>query len=535
MTRTRSIGEIFAHNPEGVNLIGFPTTDTPILLSLEYLLSREPLLKQIEEKGSGKKTVAVSFDPRYIRERQEFFRRVDSPGFRTRFFDTYLKQFRAPSSYQSKEGFLDLCSAVYEIVQRARTDLGGLRGIEEVQKILPKIDSFDSELKRMLELLKSIESGSVFAIDTAGGQVRMLSKMPLEGMVLDTSSFESKTISAVLDRLNRTGILKLKEEAVNIAEELGIGFKRRIFDYVEGELRVRPGEENIRSNIESIAFPLRLNDLYDKFVQACQRYNLNLAREAFGQRELREMGLDECSSEELERAIREEMGGICLMPPQTTPKFGDHYDIRRLFPPKLMSTHFWQMYDEDEGYVPIDFKTTSRERKFLIAGLHSGSKSFFIENLVIASILGQLGVDLFGDSVTLPAYQRIYYYRNTQNTGGVGKLETEIRAINQIARQAKEKDAIFIDEFLDSTGAEIGHVMGKMILRKLRESRATVFVASHKDTDYARLKKEGWIIMSPDYEIEKDRVKPLRRLVRGAPDEGINVRYIEEKYRDLFK
>ena len=190
-------------------------------------------------------------------------------------------------------------------------------------------------------------------------------------------------------------------------------------------------------------------------------------------------------------------------------------------------------YRLEDPFVPIDFKTRVSEKKFLIAGLHSGGKSFFLENIVLASILGQAGLMLPADSIKLPKYDHIYYYRNVDNCEG-GKLETELRAVDRIINKAGSGDLIVIDEFLDSTSAEIANSLGSSILDRLVKSKSTVFVTSHRNTNYDQLSKAGWTLLSPDYDIEGEKVKPTLSLTRGPPDAKVNERYILEKYDGIF-
>jgi len=82
-----------------------------------------------------------------------------------------------------------------------------------------------------------------------------------------------------------------------------------------------------------------------------------------------------------------------------------------------------------------------------------------------------------------------------------------------------EKSEIVIDEFLDSAEAHVATYLGPDILNDLARSEATVFVSSHRAHSYRRLAEQGWTIMSPDYEIVKER-KPVfnKSTTTGQPD-----------------
>lgn|GEM_PF-2008583 len=309
-----------------------------------------------------------------------------------------------------------------------------------------------------------------------------------------------------------------------MANEVGLEFQRNIFNYVRKEFKFSK-LGNLRRDFEQLAFPARLHSEYSDFLEFSAEYDTELVRD----------DLSEYCEEDTDVAIAfvraldetsKKKGKFINNP--ICAKFSNHYNIRGLFPPTLMEDS-----EIRKPFIPIDFRTKPSETKILMAGLHSGCKTFYLDNLVAASIIGQTGESLIAESLTVPKYNRIFYYKSTDSGNG-GKCETELIQVNSIISRAQKGDLLVIDEFLDSAQAEIANTIGPAILDRLLGSKATVIVTSHRCTDYDSLAEKGWTIMTPDYEIREERVIPLKRLVRGLPNQKVNMQYIQGRFNDIF-
>ena len=106
--------------------------------------------------------------------------------------------------------------------------------------------------------------------------------------------------------------------------------------------------------------------------------------------------------------------------------------------------------------------------------------------------------------------------------------------ITDFLERAKKGDLVVIDEFLDSVDPEVSEVLVPRLLDKFGRLKSTVFIASHRVKDYDQYSKEGWTVLSPEY-LVGDKIVPAKRLRRGFPEQGINVRYIKERHPDLFR
>jgi len=519
MSKQPAIAEIFEYYPEGINLTGFPQVH--ILDTLGRKLGQEELLKWHQTEVRGRKFVYPSFCPELAEKRQAFFKRLRSSNkVKKTFFDRGLPETRDLHRL-TYEGFIDLCSEIYETLETARVELKPFRYMLEAKRILRRVNGFDSKLEKMLRTLEKIENARTFALDTEKGRIAFIPKMPE-----NSTEFVNEN-SRPLEWNDETFCdvrLSMKKKVIDIAKDLGLEFRKTILKYVRDEFKFSPGKENLRRDYEQLAFPIRLNSVYDYFLEACREYDAELVRE----------NLTRYSEDEIDTNVFIEMfdrfseRGAPLMHEPVYVEFNNHYDIRGLFPPTLM-----ERGSCDRPFIPIDFKTKPSERKFLMAGLHSGGKSFFLENLVLLSLIGQMGEALPAESLTLPRYNRIFFYKNTSVNQG-GKCESELNQINSIIHRSRERDLLVLDEFLDSADTEIAGAIGPAILDKLIETDATVMVTSHRCTDYKLLARRGWTLMTPDYEIREGKVIPMKRLVRGPPDHDVNMSYILERYNSIF-
>ena len=300
-------------------------------------------------------------------------------------------------------------------------------------------------------------------------------------------------------------IVKMKKAVLNLAERGENNFKARIIKFAMDEFEFDSENQNLRSLIEQLGLPVRLYAKHKKL--------LNLNEDGY---------VD---------SWRDEIYAHQPVTSETTPTFGGHYDIRNLCPINLLGR-----YGVSSEFTPIDLKTRCSENKFLLVGLHSGGKSFLLENLVLASIYGQIPLNMFADKIKMPRYERIFYYKNPDNNrNGKGKAEKEVADIAKITKEARKGDLLVFDEFLDSTDVSIASWLGPDLLEPLRKSKATVFVSTHRAHDYKALEKAGWTIMSPGYKIEKGIVTPTHTIERGIPNPQINKKYMRQRVNSILK
>ncbi|MEN9625919.1 MAG: MutS domain [archaeon] len=479
-----SLADLFEYIPGSIRLTGFPSS--PIFDTLRQTLGKEALLSRYQTEDKKKKVVTPSFSLEYRVQRQRFFQKLTDETIES---DIFKREFQQKPEGRGIEHFFDFCEEVYTIINDVYKVLQNFGHLPEAKNIRAKLASFDKDLHATLQALNTIQQTKVFAYNTENGVIVPMKEMPHESKKLQYKAEKADRWTIMGEDMIDEIKIKMKKAALSMTRYGTDSFKRRIKQFVEDEFSF--DEDNLRGEFEQLALPIRLYAAYRKFLQT-------------------------------HADIRDEED-------LTThyPQFSDHYHIENLLPLNLLRTR--------RDPIPINFKTKPKEKKFMIAGLHSGGKSFFLENLVLASVIGQIPLPLPAGRITLPHYRRIFYYRNQNNGGGNdGKLIGEVKTTENIIQGAGEEDAIFLDEFLDSVSTASATYLVPVMLERLEKSRATLFVSSHRNVNYRSLIRRGWTILSPDYQIQNGKVVPAHKIKRGIPSERINKRFVAEKCEGIF-
>ncbi|PIN93114.1 hypothetical protein COU54_04310 [Candidatus Pacearchaeota archaeon CG10_big_fil_rev_8_21_14_0_10_31_24] len=507
MGNVPSVAEIFEYNPRTLNFRGFPNSS--FLKGICNTLKREESFKSY-----GDSVIYPGFQSKYAHQRQQFFQELEvGARMANNIFDERYNSSRRLSRNASDERFIDFSQKVRDILQMAREGVNSIRYMPEARNVLKKIKEFYKKFGDYCSELDEIEKEHRFVIDTNSGEISIFN-----GEHPKIKGKFSRSCRIYGDEQIK---YKMKKTALDMYEQGKENLKQGIHQFVKKEFMLHRGVKNLRSNFEQIAMPVRLHSQYSRFT-------MNWTDEG------------EESEEGLGGIIRrdEEYGFESSLPvsdiaPLRPASFAQHYNIRNMFPISLSNSSRYV-----DRFVPIDFVTRRGERKFIFAGLHSGGKSFLLENLVLASISGEfIGEKVPADSFVLPLYERIFYYRNVDN-GNIatetGKAESEMNDIMKITELSGKGDLVVIDEFLDSTTGDIATGLSPLLLNVLNKSKATVFVSTHRVHNFKSLQKNGWTIMSPEHQIKNGIVMPSRKLKRSIPDEEINKRYIHERFKDML-
>ncbi|MEK6825821.1 MAG: hypothetical protein AABY00_03475 [Nanoarchaeota archaeon] len=501
MRKQHAITEMFRYCYGETDLRGFPPSSYLNLVC--RTLGKEELLREhrrTDHKGTA--IVLPSFPLAYVGERQQFFDRVDTyPEIHRCIFDGL---FPTPDHRKySNERFIDFCKQVYETIEEAREAMQPLKHLPEARTVLKTIDRFERRLGTYSHSLDALENFDMFLVDSRTGS--------LQGVRKDSRGKENVYLGRGCDL--HPIVVRMKKKALEMIEQGKKNFREDIFNFSKGEFGlVKRG--NLRSRFEQVAVPVRLHVAYRRFLDAYERQSKD----------------NDEDREDDERFYDSRLPYSTIAHPRFA-QFAEHYRILNMFPLSLSRSD--QCPDR---FVPIDFVTRRGEKKFLVVGLHSGGKSFFLENLVLASIGGQqLGERIPADELVLPRYERIIYYRNQESSSNTeGKAVTEVKEIGSIIPQLRKDDLFVADEFLDSARQGIETWLGPQMLDKLYESRATVFVCTHRAFNYRRLQRQGWTLLTPEHTICDGKVFPLRKLKRGIPNERINNRYVRERCEEIF-
>lgn len=465
----------------GISLSGFPKCK--LLDQMGKLVGDQAIFRQDRERMHGENVVYPSFPLQYVKERQAFFESLPS-DFE---YDWKIDFPRAGQIGDTKRSLLAFCTRTYQAMEQARAYLKKC-DVPEARRVLARAKVFDEELRASLETLKGVIGSRYFAIDTQTRVMVPLDRMPSHGR---EHREDQASYGWEFEQHMKQARYKVGDRAVSIAKRGVREFRRRIIDFVDDELKYREG--SFRKEFEDFAAPVRLYGWYQEYLRHA------LDRVHFG--------------------VRDEVAGK-----RRFPKLGDHYDVRGLYPPTLLG---WERYA-----VPIGFRSKKNERKFLMAGLHSGSKSFHLKNLALLSILAQTPLPIFAEQAVVPRFRRIFYYENQFNSDGEGKAITELKDLRKIVEQCGEQDVIFIDELAKSMPEDVASYIVPEALARAEKVGTTILMVSHRLTDYRRLRKQGWTIMTPDFEIRKGKVEPTKTLRRGIPDSAINRRFVRERFLD---
>src|SRR3989338_3813784 len=185
MPRENLLARIFKPDPDRLHLTGFP--NSKVLSELELFLGREKILGDSTRRAhGGQKMVPVSFDAKYVIERQKFFRRLHPhPQVRRNIFDKPFPGSRGNlRDYTANEPFFLLCQEVEEALETARIELDDFRYLPEARRVLSRIDKFNATYGNMLGVLRAIGDMHTFAIDTETGEIANIAKMPIDSCPL---------------------------------------------------------------------------------------------------------------------------------------------------------------------------------------------------------------------------------------------------------------------------------------------------------------------------------------------------------------
>lgn len=457
-----------------------------------------------------------TFNPEKIAERQEIIKRIYSkprPWERT-----VLGEIK---SLRSGIGDLKRNEEIIEISERAK-QLYNLcnRYLETHQEFKDdqlyedlriRNERFNEKFQGLIQSLNEIENIKTFYVDEEGACI-----IPIKEKIQRP---ENMRIAIIEDSEIKNRVIRLRNElkikAVEMHAAVIQNFQSRIITEYDHVLS-RHRDYNVRTPLEMLILPQIVVNTYEFYKNNFRVKGYNTLN-----------SLDSCF-----------------------PEFKNYFDIVNMFP--LTIKHPYRpnfSYGEDNWpnddefdmedresdfeleYVPINFKSKPGENKFLLAGLNSGGKSFFLENLVTAYLIGSMGLPLPAGKVVLPKYKNLTYYKNTERGNG-GKLESEMTQVARIVKTAKKDDVIVIDDFFEGGTPQVTSYIAADFLNMLSDIKSTVFIESHAPLDLNKFEKKGWAVYSPEYIKENGKIKPTYRLIRKKPNPEIMVKYarqIEDK------
>jgi hypothetical protein len=549
--KVTQLRNIFAYDGTTLNLTGFHGENIPVFDQFRKLITHSPVFKQFKHTyGRTYKIRQIQLDPSLnsenIAERQDLLKRLMSVEvpLKTKFFkEVDLLKLKYIS--RKNDNFYTTCSQIFNTLTTMNDVIDEIGFIAEAAGVKQGIQKFKLELEEKLFVLEKIKECDRFYVDGQAGNILYASQLPentttrsfISGTTADQYGEEFEdgpwhSFEDIYKDVKKAIIPKFLDHAVELMNAKNIDFERDIYRFVRHELRFNKRKNNLRMHYEWIALATNLLDQYKPFLEEAIETDTRW-RDAHAKQEA---NID--SAIEHEGYVRIDNRAVPLeqllscetaVSPPMFPTFGSKkflYNIQNLFPPKLMGQEVLPI-----DYTPINFQANIGENKHFFAGLHSGGKSFFLENMVLNHVIGQLGLPLLAEKMSMPIAERLFYHRSVESANA-GRFETEVRRLGSIVKDTKKGDVIILDEFLDSTNAEIGVWVGSKLLDDLLASDATVFVSSHVTTDYEELQDQGWVIWSPEHGIDEEgKIYPTHRLLRGLPLKEINEEYAMQVYR----
>ena len=400
-----------------------------------------------------------------------------------------------------------------------------------------KIEDFDKNLKSDLENILHFEKCSKFLIDTSNDCVYVVDesvsgdllfedwvKSRYENMEKDGIFISDYNLANTKREVNmREGEIEgLTEELESVVQKHEINYKLlldetlklRMLSYVQEEFSTIK-EDNLFFHCDLLMLPSLLTKAYNSSIKYTE-----------GRRNFFDDSIDD----------------EVYIPDFKFPKFSEEYSIKGLFPPLFMLSRNIPMYGYEypwnrsdvEGYIPIDFELNPKDKKVLLVGLHSGGKSFLVENLILTSKLAQIGFPLpTEEQATLPLYNRIYY-ENGSVRSSRGALESMLSSVGSKIKKVKDEDLIVIDELFGPARPEVISTIGPVIMEKIYDAPGRAIIIDHRISEYKQLKEQGWKIMTPGHKKVKGEFYPTFNMVEGTPRKSVVKQSALKMIEDYF-
>lgn len=520
-----------AHNIEEAftsDACAFQETGFPNSYLISYLSEQMARINlALYSDKSISKRAYITFDRSGIKYRQEIMRKIQAEkglesdyhtSFKRLGDSTAIRLLEKANSLRSripcrqevnKKHFEKLCVGIADLYNLSNEFL---KEFDEVstdptyRALRKKVGDLRSEFGALIKTIDSVDKIDVFQIDTRKGTI-----LP----VLDKDKLECQQIEVDHAVSSFEGIINPKNIARKSITDLHFDMikdlRRNVLNKWDDEMCVPDTESDdgptIVSYFVNLIKPYALFGAYKNYINSY----LIEPKDDFG--------LDE-DGHSLHRT--KELSSLKFV----YPKFGNRFDVRNLFPlafsPKYNFTD--QSYVPFSDYVPIDFETKPDEKKIAFMGLNSGGKSITLENLALSEFIGSMGLPLPADRILLPRCKRLVYYNNSRR-GARGKLETEIRDVARIIKEAEKEDLMVIDNFFEGGTPQITTYIAHKYMDALADTDARVILESHAPLDLDHLERRGWTTFVPEYEIKHKKIKPTFKLKRGRPDPKVMMRY----------
>ena len=169
----------------------------------------------------------------------------------------------------------------------------------------------------------------------------------------------------------------------------------------------------------------------------------------------------------------------------------------------------------------------------IITGANQGGKSTFLRSIGLAQLMMQSGMFVPAKYFSANVSDRIFthFRREEDSSMESGKLDEELRRMNNIVDQLKANSLILFNESFSATNEREGSEIARQIVGALIEKNIKIFFVTHL-YDFANSFYERRLENS--IFLRAERLKDGRRtfkLIEGAP---LETSYGEDLYKNLF-
>ncbi len=174
--------------------------------------------------------------------------------------------------------------------------------------------------------------------------------------------------------------------------------------------------------------------------------------------------------------------------------------------------------------VPSSFEFDEKGKIYILTGANSGGKTVFLEALITAQLLFQLGLPVFSQDAILCPFEDLHiYFGNTVNadTNIYGRFENEIRWFSEHINNSNEKELFVMDELFSGTSSFEAADIAMSALLKIKAKQGYAIFSTHLH-ETAKCIEEN--CNKPEYfgfdnlSVKTDGDRSLYTIVRGSPE-----------------
>lgn len=173
----------------------------------------------------------------------------------------------------------------------------------------------------------------------------------------------------------------------------------------------------------------------------------------------------------------------------------------------------------------------AKTAKIILNGLHSGGKTYLLNNIPLWHLKALSGFWLNADQANVPVIKRVLHSFSTKKVSyGGGSLFSEMQERARSMVQLKTGDMYLMDEFLQHASPDAAEDLEPVILEEFWRTGATIVVVTHRGES---LSEDNWNFYSPTFEKKGERIIPTYEFVKGRPSQKILKMHAKQMLVDI--